>query len=911
MLINGAFMSGSSNVPSWISTLGTATIAADMAAADVAGVVSATGLTKLLTDLDATLSATSTLTSAEFSDLQTIAANLNNGLSTSGYLSYVFNALVNGNAANATWTGGNAASVTLGNLAVGANATNLSELIGKWFLGTDLPSSTVNVASSTATVNLTGSSQFTVAYSQVNSPLFGAAGPSMNDINQGSLGDCYFLSSCAEIANQKSSIISSMFTNNGNGTYGVRMYANGVAQYVTVSLSLANSGGAFNHASDIWASLAEKAYAQFQAISLETGNSVNYGNSYSTIGNGGMAADALEALTGCSAFTDFEASGSTWTAYSQNASLTYTSKTPNETTASVLSAIQNALAAHDDVILRSNTNATDSSGAYTLVAAHDMSVYGYDSATGNLQIRNPWGATTFQYWDTTFEVSLSTLLAAGDLITIDNAGTMSGQTVLSGAISETAAYVSANIASLDADAAIISITLTDSGVPVLNLTPAQAATYTTALGEITNSVYEEIIGNPGQSALRTVAFGGGFSVTFGSVQGTAADLHNTNGAWDTVSGSNGVVSLSNAKASVFGGGNSVNLDGSAGNVASLYKTGANWDWVAGNNGAVNLYSSLSSVSGGGNNVELYGTGDVVSLYNTGPSWDWVGGSNSTINLYSSLSSVSGGGNNIELLGAGDAVSLYNTGANWDWVGGANSKVNLYSSFSSVSGGGNNVELLGAGDAVSLYNTGSSWDWVGGSNSTINLYSSLASVSGGGNNVELYGTGDAVSLYNTGSNWDWVGGSNSTVNVYSSLSSVSGGGNNIELYGSGDVVSIYNTGSNWDWVGGRGAVNFYGVDATLGASGDTATFAGSTNMATLSGGSDLLNFLSTFGLDTINGFTSSDTLQFSKSDFASWNALQSHMTQSGANTVIRLDANDTVTLTNFAASALQQSQVKFV
>ncbi len=296
--------------PAWISSLNTASIAADMAAADVGGVVSEAGLTKLLTDLDATLSS-STLTSKEFADLETIAANLNNGLSTSSYLAYVFNALVNGNAANATWTGGNATSVALGNLGVGSSATQLSELTGKWFLGTDLPSSQVAMS---------GYATFSVTSSVVGNPLFGASGPSMSDVNQGYLGDCYFLSSCAEVANQDAADIKSMFTNNGNGTYGVRFYVNGVAEYVTVNASLADGGTEFNEATDIWASVAEKAFAQFQASGLDTGNSVNYGNSYSTIGNGGMPANVLEALTGCSALTDFQAAGSSWTAYVQNSS---------------------------------------------------------------------------------------------------------------------------------------------------------------------------------------------------------------------------------------------------------------------------------------------------------------------------------------------------------------------------------------------------------------------------------------------------------------------------------------------------------------------------------------------------------------------------------------------------------------
>jgi hypothetical protein len=109
-----------------------------MAAADVNGTVSYAGLLKVFNDLDAKLGSTK-LTAAEMADLKNIAANLNNGLSTSSYLTGITQALVNGNKANATWTGGGASAVTLGNLATGSSATQLSELIGKWFMGTDLP----------------------------------------------------------------------------------------------------------------------------------------------------------------------------------------------------------------------------------------------------------------------------------------------------------------------------------------------------------------------------------------------------------------------------------------------------------------------------------------------------------------------------------------------------------------------------------------------------------------------------------------------------------------------------------------------------------------------------------------------------------------------------------------------------
>ncbi|MBB4198770.1 hypothetical protein CCR94_08845 [Rhodoblastus sphagnicola] len=400
-----------STPPAWVNTLANAAIATDMKAALVNGAVTEPGLAKLMTDLTTNLGS-GKLTASQFADLKTIAANLNTGVSTSAYLKYAFNALVNGNAANATWTGGNAASVALGNLAAGATATQVSELTGKWLLGTDLPSSSV----------VMGSTRFSVTESTVNKPLFATGGASMNDINQGYLGDCYFLSSAAEVVYQNASLVSSMFTDNGNGTYGVRLYENGVAQYVTVNSALANGGSIFNHASDLWASLAEKAFAQLQAGGVYTGNSVNYGNSYSTIGNGGNPIYGLEALTGAKVLQEFGGSSSGWVGYNLNASFSVTSYVANQSGSTLLNELIADLNAHDDVILCSYTNAYDSLGKQTLVAGHAMSIYGYDTKTGLLEVRNPWGSASGQYWNTTFEVSLATLQAAGDWIMTDSAG---------------------------------------------------------------------------------------------------------------------------------------------------------------------------------------------------------------------------------------------------------------------------------------------------------------------------------------------------------------------------------------------------------------------------------------------------------------------------------------------------------
>ena len=489
-----AATAGTTAVPSWVSGLATATIKADMTAADVNGGVTDAGLAQVFSDLATSLSVTkTTLTAAEFADLKTIAANLNNGMTASAYLTYVTNALVNGNAANATWTGGSAKPMALGNLAVGGSATQLTELTGKWFLGTDLPSSVVAMS---------GSSSFSVSYSFVSKPLYAAGGPGMNDINQGYLGDCYLLSSLAEVASQNASAITSMITNNGNNTYGVRFYYHGTAEYVTVNNDLANGGAEFNSGPDLWGSLIEQAYAQFQTINLDTGNSVNYGNSWSTIGNGGMPDWALEGITGAASITDYFANGSSWFSETLNASMTPTASSSGLAVAAVLSALVTDLSLGYDLVLASNTYATDSSGRYTLIADHAMSIYGYDKTTGNLEIRNPWGSVSAgQYWDTTFEVSLATLLSDGDSISVANlpgtgSGIVSNAPVANAAalqanaavsgftIADTMANVGAALHALTGDTKLISITLTDSSKPSLSLTATQLAADSPVLSKI-------------------------------------------------------------------------------------------------------------------------------------------------------------------------------------------------------------------------------------------------------------------------------------------------------------------------------------------------------------------------------------------------------------------------------------------
>lgn len=478
------------STPTWITGLADASLKADFTTFSAAGALTVVEMTKALTDLSAELkSANKTLSSSQLADLKTIAANIGS-MSASPYLQYIVNAFVNGNAANANWTGGAATTTPLGNLAAGYSVTQLNELIGKWFLGTDLPLSTVSV---------TGQTPYTITYSLSTAPLYGGSGgPLMSDVNQGALSDCYLLGSLAEVANQDPSLINSMITSNGNGTYGVRFFVNGVADYVTVNADLANGGTKFNSAPHMWASLIEVAYAEIQASGVITGNSINDGNSFSTIGNAGAPEMALEEITDASAITDFVASTSNWSQVVYNPSFTSDTVTSGLATASVLSTLAADLLIGNDVLLGSNTTATDASGKDTLVANHTMSVYGYDSATGLLEIRNPWGVETGQTWDTTFEIGLGTLLTDGDTLTADN---------VSAATTATASSVTA-AAGLQALAQIKSFSVTDSVTNVnAGLSGLIADTKLTAL-TVNGNTNGETLKLTGLATAATINMGG-------------------------------------------------------------------------------------------------------------------------------------------------------------------------------------------------------------------------------------------------------------------------------------------------------------------------------------------------------------------------------------------------------------------
>jgi len=382
----------------WISSITTAGIRTDLQTLAANGTLTYGGAVQILQDV----SSQGAVTSSEFADLQTIAVNLENqnGISSSTYVASLFYQLVEGSGANATWNGGSAQSSVLGNLAAGTTSTQLNELIGKWFLGADLPDPTGSSDSSQPTINPTYQDYGTTK-------LFGLSGsPQIPDVAQGYDGDCELCSGMIELVENHSGLINSMFVNDGNGVYGVRFYVNGKETWVTVNSELPAYQGAMlyndgliGNNQGLWASLVEKAYAELSA----NGNIGHAAvNSYNNI-SADTAFDVLTNLTNASNVEYLPSSSANWQSYKN--------------------IVIEALQAGNDVILETGANAqdtTNSAGQTLLVGDHAFAVVGYDAASGNFIVRNPWGDEPGQTWVTQFEVSMSDVVGVAGDFAIDN-----------------------------------------------------------------------------------------------------------------------------------------------------------------------------------------------------------------------------------------------------------------------------------------------------------------------------------------------------------------------------------------------------------------------------------------------------------------------------------------------------------
>jgi hypothetical protein len=278
----------------------------------------------------------------ELTDLRTLVSN-STLFTMADSVKVLSNKIANGDTAN-TRSG-------IGNLFAGSSDTQMENLIGKWFLGTARP--------------VTG-----YTYQYVSGSLF-QNGVSADDIYQGAVGDCYYVATLASIAQEKPQYIQNMFTDNGDNTFTVRFYNNGVADYVTVDRYLPTSGSYAAYAgwgggsststsNELWVALAEKAYAQLAESGWSRSSTSN--NSYAAI-EGGWMDTVIRQVTGLSA-----------------------------TSQSVSNMTQTQL------INLVNSNQVLTAGfvygaGYGVVNGHAYTITSYNATNGTFYLRNPWGST--------------------------------------------------------------------------------------------------------------------------------------------------------------------------------------------------------------------------------------------------------------------------------------------------------------------------------------------------------------------------------------------------------------------------------------------------------------------------------------------------------------------------------------
>ncbi|MBA5604382.1 DUF4214 domain-containing protein [Duganella sp. FT3S] len=379
---------------SWISTLTDGGVRADLASLAADGTLSYADALRILTDT----ARDGAFTAAEFQDLQTVARHMNDGVAASSYVADIFIQLVQGNPANVSWHGGANTASPLGDLSATSSVSQLNELIAKWFLGTDLPDPTLQE------INQRGGVQPT--YTMLNGPLYGATGAAATvDVAQGAVGDCVVCANMIEMVNNHPELLKSMIVDNGNGSYGVRFYLDGNEVWVTVDDEFpVNSAGAMVYAHNgvgqdqaLWVPLLEKAYAQLSETGQVGHPSVN---GYQNI-DGNSTSIVLPAMV--------------------NTSVTYYRTTDSDWASRKATFIQ-ALAEHRDVVLETAAGAPDThdgAGMTQLVGEHAFAVLGYDTASGNFIVRNPWGDNyAHQSWSAQFEVSMEQMAAEGGAVAV-------------------------------------------------------------------------------------------------------------------------------------------------------------------------------------------------------------------------------------------------------------------------------------------------------------------------------------------------------------------------------------------------------------------------------------------------------------------------------------------------------------
>jgi len=422
------------------------------------------------------------LTPSELGDLQTIYNN-STGLFASDYVKSISYNVIYGNAANTTWWGGQktlADADPQGNLTGSTSEVDALRLVAEWFLGTDLP---IAVAGGDTATGKASTSSFT--YANATGSLY-VNGVAASDVNQGNAGTCYFLAAIGAIANANPSYITNAITDNGNGTYGVRLYMNGVATYTTVNSALPTKSGSLPFAAnlthspsgELWVALMEKAYAQLNGqVNVQGESSWKGESSYQSV-EGGWAYPIKE-ITGLN-YKYYTKEN--YTAIDSFAAGVVHVKTGNELKQTMIAAFSAGAIGWLGVFDEQYSD--PGNGKLDFVAGpgsgHAYMLLGYNSATDKFIARNPWGGDGSSNFNPQFEVSAETLWQYGVVALTD---TTIANPVYTYAVSSNAASAATAVS----EGGDIVFTITRSGS---NLAFASTVYVSTAKGTADNNDFQ-------------------------------------------------------------------------------------------------------------------------------------------------------------------------------------------------------------------------------------------------------------------------------------------------------------------------------------------------------------------------------------------------------------------------------------
>ena len=246
-----------------------------------------------------------------------------------------------------------------------------------------------------------------------------------------------------------------------------------------------------------------------------------------------------------------------------------------------------------------------------------------------------------------------------------------------------------------------------------------------------------------------------------------------------------------------------------------------------------------------------------------------------------------GGDGDDTISGDDGDDELHGGSGANTIAGGNGNDLLY-------GGADNDNLSGGAGDDKLYGNGG-WDVLDGGDGDDKLFGESGNdiLLGGAGNDKLYGNGGFDHFDGGAGNDEIFGGGQVDV--------VDGGSGNDALYGN-DGDDYLDGGAGDDWLDG-GAGN----DTLIGGLGNDVIQGGM--------GNDVIVFRPNFGYDTVLDFVAGagtdDVLEFANSIFGDFEAVLAAASQQNTDTVIAVDASNSITLKNVALTDLHEDDLRFV